>query len=72
MRNIEENYNANKKILKENLNRGMSSAYANAIINDMEQQFQTMGVYDYGAKQFIKDMRSILAEHKLGIRIVNN
>lgn len=60
---LNDNYNKNIDILKENLRRGMTERQAQYPIDGMERQFINANLYNAQAKQFIATMRKTVKEH---------
>lgn len=59
MHTLPENYQKNVDILKENIKRGMDQKQAVAVIDNMEKQFTSAGLYNETEKQFIDEMRNV-------------
>lgn len=70
MKTLNNNYQRNIDILKENLKRGLTEEQANNVVNGMESQFKQAGLYDEEAREYINAMRKILIKHFLYIEAV--
>jgi len=68
MTTLNENYKKNVAILKENLNRGMTSTQAQYPIDGMEAQFKRANLYNEEAQAFIQAMRDTVVQH-FGVKI---
>jgi hypothetical protein len=63
MRTLNDNYNKNVEILKENLRRGMTIQQASQAIDHMVAQFKQANLYNNDAKAYILVMRGAIIEH---------
>ncbi len=67
---MKENYTKNLDILRENIKRGMQYEQVKSVIDSMEEQFKTAGLYNKEEKQFIADMREIAINSFSFLKIV--
>lgn len=63
MTTLNDNYQRNIDILKENLKRGMTAQQAQYPIDGMEKQFVNANLYNDEAQAFIKAMRQTVKDH---------
>lgn len=63
MKTLNENYNKNIEILKENLNRGLSYDQAIKTVDHFENQFITHNLYNDDEKMFINEMKTVINKH---------
>lgn len=74
---LNENYQKNIEILKENIKRGMTSKQALQVIENMENTFINAGLYNEEEKQYIQDMRDIVSikatdlMKNIGVEVIN-
>lgn len=69
MHTIKENYAKNVKILKTNLDRGLSHDEATATIKHFKDTFKQNNLYGDDEKQFIDDLQQAVNDH-FGIKEV--
>ena len=67
---INENYQKNIDIMKENLKRGMSQEQTNQVIQSFERQLKNANLYNKEGKNFINQLRAEIISHFTKIEIV--
>lgn len=62
MRTLDENYSRNVNILKENMNRGLSSSDALRIIDSWRGQFEKNNMFGAEEKKFINNALKVVED----------